>query len=547
MSLGLLSLSALLASIYPPGWGLQLVGFVAYVPLLLVLEWHLLKPGLTLTKRAAIGMLCVIPVSVPFAIVGLDWIAASIHVFGHVPLPLAWLGSGLIYGVEVTLLLFIGWVVPLLFIRRLNGWDFAVRLFWLLIVDLLYPRFLQWSFGSAILTQVPVLEQGADLVGAWGLGILPLATNLLLASVISYWCQRSTARWPTIMANFAGYSVVLTAFAGYGLWRERHLAEPIGLPLDVAVVQPNFSLRSLAMEPLLAVSDRNFSLHALLEDSAKALSALPADSDHPRLLVWPESAWPQPFFQTPHFSTAVRIFAQQHNTAIILGSVDTQQQPDGQETLYGSALLINAQGQMSGQYNKMTLMPFGEYIPGANMIPGLKAMVHKVFPMISLSEPGTEYSVFEIVAGYPVAMTICFDATVPTIFRRMSENGAQFAVNLANLAWFGQSKASAQMETMLRWRAIENRLPVLMSSLNGQTQMLTPQGGNQGRRLGLFAADYWSGTVMLHNGRSIYQRYAAVVQLMAFVLLVIFLALGHFGGRIFNTPAPQNNLNNLAH
>ena len=541
VSFGLLLLSALLASIYPPGWGLQLVGFVAYVPLLLVLEWHLLKPGLALTKRAIIGILCVIPISVPFAIVGLDWIAASMHVFGHLPLLLAGLGSGLIYGFEVMLLLFIGWVVPLLFIRRLNGWDFGIRLFWLLMVDLLYPRFLQWSFGSVILTQIPALEQGADLVGAWGLGILPLGANLLLAGAISRWCRRSTVQWPIITANFVGYSLMLTAFAGYGLWRERHLSEPTGIPLDVAVVQPNFSLRSLAMDPLLAVSNRDFSLSALLEDSAKALSALPTDTNHPRLLVWPESAWPQPFFQTPHFSTAVRVFAQRHNTSIILGSVDTQQQPDGQETLYGAALLINAQGEISGQYNKMTLLPFGEYIPGANIIPGLEAMVHKAFPMISLSAPGTEYSVFEITEGYQVAMTICFDATVPTIFRRMGENGAQFAVNLANLAWFGRSKASAQLEAMLRWRAIENRLPVLMSSLSGETQMFTPTGDNQGKRLGLFEADYWSGTVMLHKGSSIYQRYAVVVQVMTFILLVIFLALGHFSGQVFNTPAPNNN------
>lgn len=524
----LLSLSAFLMALYPPGKQLNLLGLFAYAPLILVLEWKLVQSGLSLKRKALLGWLYIMPVAMVFGALGTDWMGASIHAFGHWPLFPAYLLAGIGYGLEVGLLLFAGFALPLIFIRQVNGWDLAFRAFWMMLVDYYYPRLIPWSLGGSVLSEALWLQQGADLIGAYGLGLLVIGINLIFVRMIARYCFKSAVDEQALVWQIGVCLVLFVSFAGYGFWRQP--SPPASVKhIDLVSVQPNFSLQALASNPELTFSKRQFNLSALLNDSAAGLARLPPDSPHPRLVIWPETAFPWRFFEDSKRSAEVALFARQHNTGVMLAT--TEQRGDQR---FGLALLINNQGDLVGRYEKITLMPFGEYIPGTQLMPWLKPIINRLWPVISEFERGQTHTVFELVEGYPIAATICFDVTVPDIPRGMVDSGAQFIVNLANLAWFGHSRASDQLEMSARWRAIENRTPVMMSSLNGRTQLFTSEGKNQGQRLDLFTADVWIGTVGLQSGKSFYRHYPHLTPYFLFLLLAAALVGAQRYGRVFS-------------
>lgn len=537
----LLLLSALLVFLHPPGLGTQWVGFFAYVPFLVALQHALAHQAHSLYRKIMTALAYSMVLAVAFAW-SLDWGIHSLHAFGHLPLLVAWLVVGVGYGLEFCLFLFIGFALPLLVLRQTNGWDLGARLFWVLMVDLLYPRLFQWSFGEITLFGMPFLEQGADLIGAWGLGILVFGSNLLLAAFACSWLCKTHVNTRVLQVQCAAYLLLLMSITGYGVLREKSWRQAVAQrsskaapALNLVSVQPNFSLQQLASNPDLAFSDRAFNIHALISDSIKGLNAVPATSPHPRLVVWPETAFPWSFFQSPPAQALVRRFAKEYDTAVLLATTDREAPVDNSahSRSKGLAVLIDAEGDIAGIYKKIALMPFGEYIPGARLMPWFGQAVQAIFPMISRFEAGTEYSLLQLQNGYDFSATICFDAASPKVFRNMARNGAGLIINLVNLAWFGESKASTHMEMAMRWRAIENRIPVMMSSLNGETQLITAQGRNQGERLPLFTAGVWHGVVRLDKHQAFYREYWRPVQWAAACALILCAFFGHFYGRIF--------------
>ena len=109
-----------------------------------------------------------------------------------------------------------------------------------------------------------------------------------------------------------------------------------------------------------------------VEMSENALAQLPHD-ELPRLIVWPESPMNFSYANDLKFQDFISRFARNNNAALILNS----QEPAPNNGIYNSALLINPQGRLIGQYDKIRLLPFGEYVPlprwlpGANLISGL--------------------------------------------------------------------------------------------------------------------------------------------------------------------------------
>lgn len=546
-NLQLVLLTAVLVVFHPPGWGTQWIGFFAYIPFLIALERQLMNRQISLCRRAATGFMYAMVVAVPAAVWGMDWLTASLHVFGHLPLPIAYLLAGFGYGLEIATILFISMALPFLILRKANGWDLGVRLFWILLVDLLYPRLFQWSFGAITLFQFPLLEQGADLVGAWGLGFFVMGANLLLATFVkSRFFNIAIHKKATQVASIT-YLLLFAMLVSYGAHRQSVLASlatetviPAEQPaqhrrfIDIVSVQPNFSLQRLASSPDLTFSDREFNLNALFTDSVRGLQTLPADSLNPRLLIWPESAFPWRFFQEPGINTLVSQFAREHQTAILLTSTEARSSPADGQKYWSFALLINPEGEILGRYDKIALMPFGEYIPGIRHFAWLERIITRTFPMISQFERGEHYRVFELQPNYPVSGTICFDATEPEISRTMAKDGARLIVNLSNLAWYGHSKATTHMEMSIRWRALENRVPIMMSSMNGETQLITAQGQNQGARLPLFTEGVWVETLSLQGYSSFYRDWARTLQWGVFCIFLACLLFGQIGGRIFS-------------
>ena len=272
-------------------------------------------------------------------------------------------------------------------------------------------------------------------------------------------------------------------------------------------------------------------LRELLKDSIHALGKFPTDSPHPRLVIWPESTYPSAYLKDIALQPVVKQFVSLYQTSVLLHSIDWDETPTGRR-YYSVALLIGTDGEVKGRYNKISRIPFGEYIPAADFFPSYANWIRKHFSHLFELEKGREHTVFQLPDELLFSAPICFDVFSPTIVRNMSRNGAKLAVNLSNLLWFGKTTASDHVEMAIRWKAIEHQIPVLLVSNNGRSVFINAMGSNISERLGLFEKESLSHTIFLKHRFSIYRDYTIWVHI-TFSLLFIMTLIGYYRGRIF--------------
>lgn len=474
-----------------------------------------------------VGSLCA-SIAVPF-------MTHAIHVFGHLPKVVAIFITVFLYGWELALAFLILFGLPLLAMKRWEGWDIPVRIMFFLVIEPVYPKFFPWSVGKFVFSQVPWIAQSADLVGSSALGGFALGSNCLLLMLWRQKLRPSASQQFQILPFGTIYAILLILGVGYGGWRTTQIQAELaqGEPFHIAAIQPNFSLQQLASNPSLAFSKRQNNIQALLQDSEQALARLPKVSSIPRLTVWPESVYPFAYFKDPSGRQLVEQFAQEHNTAVLLTSVDWDYTESGHRQFYGVSLLVGADGTLKGRYNKIYLMPFGEFIPGADLFPAYRQWLRELVPNISEFVPGKEFTVFQLSDTVQFSGAICFDAFSAKIMRKMVQNGAKLIVNLSNLAWFGKTNASQHMELILRWHAIENRVPFLYISNNGETMFLNFLGENSSPTVGLFEQGSLSETLLLKTHFSFYREYQEWTHASMVILLLMAIILGQKRGKIF--------------
>ncbi|MBC8259645.1 MAG: apolipoprotein N-acyltransferase [SAR324 cluster bacterium] len=530
-------ISGTLLGLNPPGFGTQWLGIVAFFPLLLLLEKLQQEQSFSQKKRLVFFFAaCWISGSLAASIGGY-WITNSIHVFGHLPWTAALLITATGYGLEVGLQLFIYFGLPLLFIRKFNGWDLILRLAFVLALDPWYPKLIQWSYGGLTFSQFPLIEQVADLIGSSGLLLYSCGFSFLLI----YWWRLKFDSNGTPRILFRALAIYLLFWMlglSYGAWRLNNLEQQKidsftkSTKLNVLLIQPNFSLQNLASNPELAHSKREQNLEILLADSRKALANITNDKNTPKLLIWPESVYPDPFFKVAASREKVVAFARKHQTSILLATVDWKYK-NGKPMFHGVSVLLGANGDVLGRYNKIFLIPFGETIPFSDWFPGIASWLNKYIANMSEFERGTDYTVFSLSEKIKLAAPICFDIFSPTVVRAMVGNGADLIANLSNLAWFGKTTASDNMVAVLRWRALENRVPVIFASNNGQSVFIGADGKNLGQQLGLFEQGSLSTTIDLQTRYSFFRENAEWIWGGFMFLFFVLLIPAQVCGKIF--------------
>jgi len=535
-SWALIFISALAVGLHAPGFGVNLLGLVAYFPLLVVLD-RIHQSSDSPRKKTLYTLLACWGIGVGFGTIGLHWMVFAIHVFGHLPWIVAIVITGLVYGLVVGITLFVLCGLPLFFIRRWGWWDIPVRLMFIVLLDPFYPRLLQWSFGGFTFSAIPWIAQVADVVGEWGLSFYAMGVNFLLLLIWRWRITHPNIEMRVVYRVSGVFGLLLLVGLGYGVMRETQLRPRLteGPSLHVAAIQPNFSLNRIAVNPDLTYSTRKKNVAELVKDSIKALEKFPQDSSIPKLIVWPESTYPFYFFRKDDARESLEEFARKKKAAILLASVDNQETPEGRQKS-GLSILIGPEGEVRGSYAKITLMPFGEYIPWGKEFPAYHRWLKKTIPQIGLYEPGTEYTVFRLSEDIQFSGVICFDVFSNSVVRNVVRNGASFVVNLSNLAWYGYTNASRQLEMMVRWRAIENRVPMLYISNNGETMFIDPLGDKMSETLGLFEQDSLSETIVLQRHFSFYREYKEWLHLGAGLLLLITSMFAQGYGRIFSKP-----------
>lgn len=192
-----------------------------------------------------------------------------------------------------------------------------------------------------------------------------------------------------------------------------------------------------------------------------------------KLVVWPES--PAPFYTSdPLFRDAVSQAARDAHAWLLTGSMGIRnaiQTPAAASEVYNSAALVNPDGDWVSRYDKVHLVPFGEYVPFQKFFAFASGLTKEVgeFSRGSSRRP--------LDAG-PVKLGafICYESIFPDEVRQFARNGAQVFVNVSNDGWYGDSGAYAQHLNQSRMRAVENGRWLLLDTNTGVTSSVDPYG-----------------------------------------------------------------------
>jgi apolipoprotein N-acyltransferase len=196
-----------------------------------------------------------------------------------------------------------------------------------------------------------------------------------------------------------------------------------------------------------------------------------SSNQHPALIVWPES--PSPFYTSdPLFRSAINNLAERAHAWVLVGSIGIRSATPGSASkFYNSAALVSPQGEWVSRYDKIHLVPFGEYVPFKRVFGfagGLTKEVGDFTPGVSrapLEADGTKLGVF-----------ICYESIFPDEVRQFAAQGAQVLVNISNDGWYGDSGAYAQHLKQARMRAVENARWLLRDTNTGVTAFIDPLG-----------------------------------------------------------------------
>jgi len=313
------------------------------------------------------------------------------------------------------------------------------------------------------------LRQLASVTGVYGLSFLAAATSALAAWSLWHW--REKRPWLVL----GGWVVLLVV----GNWVLAPPAPSQGPDLAV-LVQPNVPLdeqAASAWAPWVNPAKLNqlvdMSLEALASAEHKAAVRLDKQGGPglgvPPLIIWAENPAPFYFTRDPIFRSAVERMARQASAYVVVNTVIPLS--TGGQHITNSAVVLDAEGRQILQYDKMHLVPFGEYVPAW----AFPDMIGKITTEAGNFVPGARYGVAPAPQG-ALGVFICYEDVFPQLVRRVTLAGAKVLVNISNDAWFGRSSAPLQELEMARLRAIENRRYLLRATNDGITVLIDPYG-----------------------------------------------------------------------
>jgi apolipoprotein N-acyltransferase len=419
-----------------PSLDISSLAFICFIPLLLLL--HDLSAGKIFLSFSAAGLL--------FNIGNLYWIA---HVIKHYTALNLFLSAGILVLLCLILSLFWGVFGAILaFYRRRSG----------LLVALLVAPFVWISFEwlRNQLTQFPWcllgysqyrnlrFAQTASFSGVYGLSFLLMASNAAI----------TTAFLLKKYKYAAATAITILMMCVYGHFR---IQKPVGSdPVLVGCIQGNIPQDvKINFEYADQINRKHIQMtRELIADR------------HPDLIFWSESSTLFPLRTGGRWTDDILSLARATHTPLIIGS-DSFLHRD----IYNSAFFVDAAGRIDSQYDKIYLVPFGEYVP-------LKALLFfagKVVPEISDFTGGQHYNTF-LFKGHKFAIHICFEVVFPQLSREFCLRGSGLLSTITNDAWFGNTSAPYQHFAMAVMRSIETRRYMIRAANTGISGFVDPYG-----------------------------------------------------------------------
>jgi apolipoprotein N-acyltransferase len=463
-----------------PKFNLEFLAWFALVPLFLAID------GKGLFHSFVLGFLTGL---VSFLGI-LYWIIVAVHTYGNVPLILSLL---ILLLLVLYLSLFYGAFTFLTrFVQMRSG--LQTPLFTpVLWVSLEYLRsFFLTGFPWANLSYSQYLNlpfiQMADITGTYGLSFVILLVNATLFWVLHQWSKKTFPVREAIIT-----AVILTGFLIYGYLKmgaiHRGMAQQP--PLRVGLVQGNID-QSIKW-------DESFQKETL--KIYERLSLRVAE-EKPDLIIWPETATPFFFQDAREYQPSILDIPEKTNAFLLFGS-PSYKIVRGKVNHYNSAYLLSPSGELMGRYDKIHLVPYGEYVP-----------LGEILPLGSLGEGIGNFKAGKVIYNFSIpqakfGVLICFEIIFPDLCRRFVKNGANFLVTITNDAWFKKTSAPYQHFSMAIFRAVENRVFIARAANTGISGFIDPVGHIL-KQSDLFVEEAINGTIRLSIQKTFYTLYGDV-------------------------------------
>jgi apolipoprotein N-acyltransferase len=216
------------------------------------------------------------------------------------------------------------------------------------------------------------------------------------------------------------------------------------------------------------------------------------------------------------FQTLVADFAREHRTALLFNS----QEPAPQDGIYNSAILVNEEGKLVGQYDKIRLLPFGEYVPLPRWLPGASLIT----AIVGDFTPGANYTLFRV-GELQTGVFICVESAYPSIARAFTQAGADVLINISNDGYLGRTAVMRQHLGNAVFRAVENGRPVIRVTNSGITALIDERG-EVSDETAAFQEATRSWTIDRYGaGNTFYTRHGDLFVLVTTAILVLWFLI----------------------
>lgn len=472
------------------GWGLW--AWIAFVPL-----FFALKNAVTISQGLLSGFITGLT-----AYIGIIyWIAFVIVNYGYMPL-LTGITLMLLLACYLSLYisLFAGCLV---YFRDKIPLYLTAPVLWVCLEygkSFLFTGFPWENLGYSQYLNT-YLIQFADVCGVFGLSFLIVLINAVVFEVVH---KRSKKEY--IVAGIVFF--MMAGIYTYGIIRLHQVNAAVRkLPdMEVSLIQGNID-QSIKW-------DKKFKKETLNIYEQLSLKNLPGQGS---LIVWPETAAPFKFQDLNSLHDQIVNLSLKTKSWLVFGSVSSAPKIDGDD-YFNSAYLLSPFGEVKGRYDKVHLVPYGEYVPLRNFFPFINKLTE------GIGDFGTGKGFYPLsMDDKKIGILICYEGILPLAARAYKNNSAELLVNITNDAWFGSTSAPFQHFSMAVFRAVETRLYLVRAANTGISGIIDPTGKIIAST-NIFQEDTLKGNVKFVRIPTIYDKYGDILAVICFILAAFYFS-----------------------
>lgn len=353
-----------------------------------------------------------------------------------------------------------------------------------------------------------VLVQIADTTGVDGISFLLVLSNLALAALYLAFkkTEAKTRQKRTVVFGFLGVLAIIAGahILGYGKLSKTKDLIKNAPKTKIAVIQGNIR-QDLKWDK--AFIDDTIETYGKL-----SLSTVP---EEPALIIWPETALPFYYGHDEVLSGRVNSFVKKAGIPFLIGSPALERKEED-ILFFNRAFMLDQFSKVTGTYDKVHLVPFGEYVP----LQDLLFFLEKLTQEAGNFSPGQRPLIPLVFDDKKTGVLICFEILFPDLAAEFVRNGADILTTMTNDAWFGRSAAPRQHFSFAVFRAVENRRSLVRAANTGISGYIDPSG-NILEETGLFETAALVRTVPVLNQKTFYSRHPNLPGRLA--LVAIFL------------------------